>query len=134
MTKYSYSCEVYDSHEEALEEALKFIDESELIPLWNDYCYDTNDFENVIHYMEEFDEYCCNITPSDIVQNLTSDFNIRGVYFIDGVYGFKSFDYPESIVDYFKLACWLSDRKDTYECCAFSEIEEVEEQGLYLQP
>lgn len=126
MTKYYYYNEVYDSYEEALEDALLDIDESELVSLWNNYC-DYNDFKNVIHYMEEFDEYCRNMLPSEVARNITSAFYINEAYFIDGDNGFESFDYADLIVDYFELARWLSDKRDVYECSAFSEIEEIDD-------
>lgn len=127
MTKYCYDYATYGSYEEALEDALLYIDESELVSLWNDYCYDIKYFKNVIHYMEEFDEYCCNMSPSEIARSITAAFYINEAYFIDGDNGFESFDYADLIVDYFELARWLSDKRDTYECSAFSEIEEIDD-------
>lgn len=141
MTKYRYDDDFYDSYEEALEEALHYIDEAELVLLWNEYCYAINDFESVIREMVNFDDYCCDFSPSDIVKNLTDEFNIHDEYFIDGVYGFESFNYPGMNIpcfDFFELACWLADQKDVYDCSAFAEIEEVNDpdnnQGLYLWP
>lgn len=127
VTKYRFAAEVYDSYEEALEEALNYIDEAELVPLWNEYCYAINDFESVIREMVNFDDYCCDFSPSDIVKNLSDEFNIHDEYFIDGVYGFESFNYPSMNIDFFELACWLADQKDVYDCSAFSEIEEVDD-------
>lgn len=127
MTKYRYDDAVYNSYEEALEEALNYIDEAELVSLWNEYCYAINDFESAIHDMGSFDDYCCDFSPSDIVKNLADEFNINDTYFIDGVYGFESFNCPGMNIDFFELACWLADQKDAYECSAFSEIEEVDD-------
>lgn len=127
MTKYCYDYDLYDSYAEALEEALQYIDEAELVPLWNEYCYATKDFDSIIREMVNFDDYCCNMSPSEVVRNLTSTFDIHQTYFIDGASGFKSFEYADFIADYFELACWLVDQKDVYDCSAFSEIEEVDD-------
>lgn len=129
MTKYRYNYEVYDSFEEALKEALDYIDEAELVHLWNEYCYSIDDFESAIHDMSNFDDYCCDFSPSDIVKNLSDEFNINDDYFIDGAYGFESFNCLGAYMSFFELACWLSDQKDVYECSAFSEIEEVDSSG-----
>lgn len=127
MTKYKYNSEVYDTIEEAVEEALSFVDDEIIINLWNEYCYDIRDYDNQIHSMDEFDDYCCNITPTDIVCNLTAEFNTHDEYFIDGIYGFKSFDYPQDVVVFSDLACWLADRLDYYDEKEFSEIEEIDD-------
>ena len=127
MTKYRYDDDFYDYYEEALEDALHYIDDDELVSLWNEYCYAINDFESVIRDMCNFDDYCCDFSPSDIVKNLTDEFNIRDDYFIDGVYGFESFNCLGFNINFFDLAHWLADQKDVYDCSAFSEIEEVDD-------
>lgn len=129
MTKYSYNSEVYDTIEEAVEEALRFVDDEVLVDLWNDYCCDILDFESVILDMKDFDDYCCNMSPSDIVRKLTSEFNIDEDYFIDGVHGFESVHSPQMLISYFDLSCWLSDKIDFYDVKEFSKIEEIDDTG-----
>lgn len=47
--------------------------------------------------MDFFDDYFSGQTPSEILQSLSSDFDIRDNYFYCGIYGVESTDYPEDL-------------------------------------
>lgn len=126
MTKYQYYSEVYDTIEEALEKALEFIDDEILITMWNDYCYDILEFSAVIYEMRDFNDYCCDMSPSDIVKKTALNFDINDGYFTDGKHGFRSVPCPRMLISYFDLSCWLSDKIDFYDFKEFSKIEEID--------
>lgn len=66
--------------------------EEQLVELHNAYCYMHDYYDDVIHYMSEFDEFASSMTPTDIVYNY-GELNTQERFFQEGVYQATSFDY-----------------------------------------
>lgn len=47
--------------------------------------------------MDYLDDYFYDVKPSELLQQLSSDFDIRDNYFYCGIYGVESTDYPEEL-------------------------------------
>lgn len=62
-------------------------DMDELIKIHNDYCLEVNEWNNIIYKMDEFDEYCADMTPSEIADMIRvygRDFKTIDNYFTSG--------------------------------------------------
>lgn len=72
----------YDEKVEAIKNIIEDMDDSDAVALHNEYCYETNDYDDEIFEMEEFDEICEGMTPSDIARSIVyGDFNPNHSYF-----------------------------------------------------
>lgn len=119
----------------ALEQIREFIEneltESEQITIWNEYCEQNAYYDDQLHYMGELDDYVgYDRTATEVLERVSSDFNIRDDYFYDGVYGIESTDYPEDHIDFDAMAKYISDNDDALgndELSDFLEDEEYEE-------
>ena len=94
--KENRTMKTYDEKVEAIKNIIEDMDESDAVALHNEYCYETNDYDDEIIEMERFDEICEGMTPSDIANHIFyGDFNPNHNYFhYDGYGNFESTDYP----------------------------------------
>lgn len=90
----------------------------------NEYCYETNNYDDEIIEMERFDEICEGMTPSDIARSIFyGDFNPNHEYFhYDGYGNFESTNYPTDWIYPGDIARDVVDRE-----CAF-ENDEIQEE------
>ena len=92
----------YEEKVEAIKNIIEDMDASDAVALHNEWCYETNNYDDEIIEMERFDE---GMTPSDIARSITyGDFNPNHDYFHFNGYGnFEStrcptdWIYPEDI-------------------------------------
>ena len=114
----------YDEKVEAIKNIIEDMDESDAVALHNEYCYETNDYDDEIIEMERFDEICEGMTPSDIANHIFyGDFNPNHEYFhYDGYGNFESTNYPTDWIYPGDIAREVVDRE-----CAF-ENDEIQEE------
>lgn len=86
----------YEEKIETIKNIIEGMDESDAVALHNEWCYETNNYDDEIIEMERFDEICEGMTPIDIANHIFyGDFNPNHSYFrYDGYANFESTDYP----------------------------------------
>lgn len=114
----------YDEKVEAIKNIIKDMDDSDAVALHNEYCYETNDYDDEIIEMERFDEICEGMTPSDIARSIVyGDFNPNHNYFHFNGYGnFEPTVDPTDWIYPGDIAREVVDRE-----CAF-ENDEIQEE------
>ena len=122
--KENRTMKTYDEKVEAIKNIIKDMDDSDAVTLHNEYCYETNNYDDEIIEMERFDEICEGMTPSDIANHIFyGDFNPNHGYFHYNGYGnFESTDYPTDWIYPGDIAREVVDRE-----CAF-ENDEIQEE------
>lgn len=114
----------YDEKVEAIKNIIEDMDDSDAVALHNEYCYETNDYDDEIIEMERFDEICEGMKPSEIARSIVyGDFNPSHDYFHFNGYGnFESTDCPTDWIYPGDIAREVVDRE-----CAF-ENDEIQEE------
>lgn len=122
--KENRTMKTYDEKVEAIKNIIGGMDEPDAVALHNEYCYETNNYDDEIIEMERFDEICEGMTPSDIANHIFyGDFNPNHDYFHYNGYGnFESTDYPTDWIYPGDIAREAVDRE-----CAF-ENDEIQEE------
>ena len=122
--KENRTMKTYDEKVEAIKNIIEDMDDSDAVALHNEYCYETNDYDDEIIEMERFDEICEGMTPSDIANHIFyGDFNPNHEYFhYDGYGNFESTNYPTDWIYPGDIAREVVDRE-----CAF-ENDEIQEE------
>ena len=106
----------YDEKVEAIKKIIACMGESDAVALHNEYCYETNDYDDEIIEMERFDEICEGMTPSDIARSIFyGDFNPNHEYFHFNGYGnFESTNYPTDWIYPGDIAREIVDREESF--------------------
>ena len=114
----------YDEKVEAIKNIIEGMDECDAVALHNEYCYETNNYDDEIIEMERFDETCERMTPSEIARSIFyGDFNPNHDYFHFNGYGnFESTGSPTDWIYPGDIAREVVDRE-----CAF-ENDEIQEE------
>ena len=122
--KENRTMKTYDEKVEAIKNIIEGMDEPDAVALHNEYCYETNDYDDEIIEMERFDEICEGMTPSEIARSIFyGDFNPNHEYFhYDGYGNFESTDYPTDWIYPGDIAREVVDRE-----CSF-ENDEIQEE------
>ena len=107
----------YNEKVEAIKNIIACMGESDAVALHNEYCYETNDYDDEIIEMERFDEICEGMTPSDIANHIFyGDFNPNHEYFHYNGYGnFESTNYPTDWIYPGDIAREVVDREESFE-------------------
>ena len=115
--KENRTMKTYDEKVEAIKNIIEDMDESDAMALHNEYCYETNDYDDEIIEMERFDEICEGMTPSDIANHIFyGDFNPNHEYFhYDGYGNFESTNYPTDWIYPGDIAREVVDRESAFE-------------------
>jgi len=94
--KENKTMKTYKEKVEAIRDIIEDMDDSDAVALHNEYCYETNDYDDEIIEMERFDEICEGMTPSEIARSIVyGDFNPNHDYFHFNGYGnFESTNDP----------------------------------------
>lgn len=92
---------------------LSDIEDDDLIDIINDYCDNYEDYGR-IYYMSELDGLMVDKTATEILSELSKDFNINDDYFIKTINGLKSGDDVRNLMDcdYSELARYLIPNND----------------------
>ena len=82
---------------EAIKDCLDNMSTADLVGVHNEYIENTNNYDDQIFDMYEFDEICQGMSPPDIAQRIYyGDFRICDDYFrYNGYANFESFDYAD---------------------------------------
>ena len=115
--KENRTMKTYDEKVEAIKNIIEDMDTSDAVALHNEYCYETNDYDDEIIDMERFDEICEGMTPSDIANHIFyGDFNPNHEYFhYDGYGNFESTNYPTDWIYPGDIAREVVDREESFE-------------------
>ncbi len=115
--KENRTMKTYDEKVEAIKNIIEDMDDSDAVALHNEYCYETNDYDDEIIEMERFDEICEGMTPSDIARSIVyGDFNPNHDYFHYNGYGnFESTDCPTDWIYPGDIAREVVDRERAFE-------------------
>ena len=111
-----------------VENAVDNLSECELLGIWNDYCDDNNYDDDRVYYVDELDELCYSMKPTEIISRYG---DLDGFeYFTDGVYTEGSNDLLD-LIDYGSLIDYIIDNEEDFDnsdiADALEEIEEEEE-------
>ena len=122
--KENKTMKTYDEKVEAIKNIIEDMDDSDAVALHNEYCYETNNYDDEIIEMERFDEICEGMTPSDIARGIFyGDFNPNHGYFHFNGYGnFESTSDPTNCIYPGDIAREVVDRE-----CSF-ENDEIQEE------
>lgn len=122
--KENKTMKTYDEKVEAIKNIIENMTESDAVALHNKYCYETDNYDDEIFEMEEFDEICEGMKPIDIARSIAyGDFNPNHDYFHYNGYGnFESTDCPTDWIYPGDIARVVVDRE-----CAF-ESDEIQEE------
>ena len=122
--KENKTMKTYDEKVEVIKNIIEDMDDSDAVALHNEYCYETNDYDDEIIEMERFDEICEGMTPSDIANRIFyGDFNPNHEYFhYDGYGNFESTNYPTDWIYPGDIAREVVDREE------FFENDEIQEE------
>ena len=114
--KENKTMKTYDEKVEAIKNIIACMGESDAVALHNEYCYETNDYDDEIIEMERFDEICEGMTPSDIARSIFyGDFNPNHEYFHFNGYGnFESTNYPTDWIYPGDIAREIVDREESF--------------------
>lgn len=78
----------YDEKVEAIKNIINDMSESQAVALHNEWCYETDNYDDEIIEMERFDEICEGMKPIDIARSIVyGDFNPHHDYFHYNSYG-----------------------------------------------
>ena len=107
----------YEEKIEAIKNIIEGMDDSDAVALHNEYCYETNDYDDEIIEMERFDEICEGMTPIEIANHIFyGDFNPNHEYFhYDGYGNFESTDCPTDWIYPGDIAREVVDRERSFE-------------------
>lgn len=122
--KENRTMKTYDEKVEAIKSIIEDMDASDAVALHNEYCYETNNYDDEIIDMDRFDEICEGMTPSEIASSIVyGDFNPNHDYFhFNGYRNFESTDYPTDWIYPGDIARVIVDRE-----CSF-ENDEIQEE------
>lgn len=127
----------YDEKVEAIRSIIEDMDESDAVALHNEWCYETNNYDDEIIEMGRFNEICDGMEPIDIARSIVyGDFNTNHDYFHYNGYGnFEStgcptdWIYPGDIAgDVVDRECSFENDEIQEEIDSWSEDEEEEEE------
>lgn len=115
-----------------IKEYLENLSDYELFALWNE--YQGENYDDCIYYMEELDEICESMNPTDLANKIFyGDFNPNDTYFIfDGYANLESSDNLDDLIDVDDLAQFIYDNDDDLnddDLRDFLDEEEDEEDG-----
>ena len=114
--KENRTMKTYDEKVEAIKNIIACMGESDAVALHNEYCYETNNYDDEIIEMERFDEICEGMTPRDIARSIFyGDFNPNHEYFHFNGYGnFESTNYPTDWIYPGDIAREIVDREESF--------------------
>lgn len=112
---------------ERILEALNNMDTSDVVSVWNEYCSATDNMDDYVYAMEEFDEIMHDSEPSEIARAcFYGDFRPCDDYFRFNVYAniesFDSWEEDTSPISAEEIAEYCAENEDALYC---TEIEEA---------
>lgn len=122
--KENKTMKTYEEKVEAIKDIIGDMDDSDAVALHNEYCYETNSYDDEIIEMDRFNEICEGMSPMDIAMRITfGDFHPHHSYFrYNGYANFESTDCPTDWIYPGDIAKEVIDRE-----CSF-ENDEIQEE------
>lgn len=107
----------YEEKVKAIKNIIACMGESGAVALHNEWCYETDNYDDEIIEMERFDEICEGMTPSDIARSIFyGDFNPNHEYFRFNGYGnFESTSFPANWIYPNDIAIDVVDSEKSFE-------------------
>ena len=106
---------------EELKETIKNLTDWDVIDIWNTYCRENSYYEDEIFAMAELDDIARDMSPIEILEQF-GDMDTNDDYFINGIYGGKSFTNPCDVIYLDDLVDYIT---RTFNDCYSIEIQEV---------
>lgn len=126
MTKYLVDATEYETLQEAIGECYDNLSDDDKVYLWNYYCEKNRYDDDHIYSMSEFDDLCCGLSPTEVLNKVSEDFNTCHEWFKDDIYGCDSSDDPADFIDDLDLVQWLDGYYQFFS--EYFPIEEEEEE------
>lgn len=106
----------YEEKVEAIKNIIACMNESQAVALHNEWCYKTENYDDEIFEMEEFDTICEGWHPSEIAMRIFyGDFNPNHEYFrYDGYGNFESTGCPTDWIYPNDIAKDVVDREESF--------------------
>ena len=100
-----YDTEYCDQANDLLDEVLSHMDDTDIVPIWNDYCDKANYPDDHIFSMDFLEEYLTmtDKTAYDVIVGDVIDFDCfcyQEYWFIESCYGLRSSNDPWDLVDF----------------------------------
>ena len=114
---------------ERIKEELESWGTDDLVEIWNDYCNECNYMDDYIEYNNP-DEFMCGRTPSEVLEQIGSDYDIHDDYAVYTIYGWESFNstYDEHCpIDVDTLADWISEEEDGH---GYDKLQDIIDEYL----
>lgn len=126
MTKYLVDTMEYENLQEAIGDCYDNLADNDKVRLWNYYCEENRYDDDYIHSMAEFDDWYCDLSPTEVLNRVSEDFNTCHKWFKDGIYECDSSYDPTDFIDDLALVQWLDRHYQFYP--EYFPIEEVYEE------
>lgn len=107
---------------EEIAEIFDGMTEGDLIYYWNEYCQNNSYYDDMIHYQEEFDDYCQGMTPLEIAEVAEGSDITNCKYFREGIYGLETGCYFDDLGDTDTLVDYCI---NSYKGLGIPEIDEL---------
>lgn len=109
-----------------VEGAVDNLSECELLGIWNDYCDYSNYCDDRVYYVDELDELCYSMKPTEIISRYGELDGFE--YFKDGVYVEGSNSLLD-LIDYGALIDYIIDNEEDFDNSDIADaLEEIEEE------
>jgi hypothetical protein len=109
-----------------VEGAVDNLSECELLGIWNDYCDYNNYCDDRVYYVDELDELCYSMKPTEIISRYGELDGFE--YFKDGVYVEGSNSLLD-LIDYGALIDYIIDNEEDFDNSDIADaLEEIEEE------
>lgn len=111
-------------------EVLNNFDEATLVNVWNDYAERNNYFEDMVHYMSEFEEVLQSksVDLSFLRGLFDNDFDPNADYYKENYSDYESFDDLGEVVDLDTLAEYIESNQETFGEYELEELFEEEDE------
>ena len=115
---------------ERIVELIKEMDTPDVVSIYNEYCEKRHYEEDMIFPIEYFNERCEDMTPLQIAEYAKDGFDPDDDYFVETVYGFKSFSYWEDydMIDVDEIAEYIAENEVSLGNDDIEDILEEEEE------
>ena len=126
MLKYETMTE--EELKERVEEIVSSWRDSTAVENWNEYCENEFYYDDRIEY-NDIDELLCGYTkPSEVLDKISSDYDMQDDYAVFTIYGLESFNYLEDSSSPYDISTMVDYIIENQECFGDSDLEELFEE------
>ena len=128
MLKYETMTE--EELKERVEEIVSSWRDSTAVENWNEYCENESYYDDRIEY-NDIDELLCNCTkPSEVLDKISSDYDMQDDYAVFTIYGLESFNYLEDSSSPYDISTMVDYIIENQECFGDYDLEELFEEEV----